>query len=578
MRYKLVTLIQKKCPVCGKDFTVSKKEKKRIFCGIDCRYSDIGKKLINQSIKKTMLEKYGVSNPSQLESVKAKRTSTIMDRYGVVNSFQSKELMEKAKQTILEKYGVEYYSQSNEYKTKIKNTCLERYGVDNINKDKKIREKIKQTNLEKYGVEYPIQNKVIKEKVKQTTLERYGVDNYAKTDEYLEKFKKTMVDRYGVENPLHSSTIKEKIKQTNLEKYGVESASQQHIKNIENYNKNYIMQHFIKDDYFLVEDVMKYYGISYSSLTNLKEKFCIVYPNKTNYHHQDQKDIFDFIRTFYSKDIIFNNRRIIKPLELDIYIPDKNFAIEYDGIMFHSFGIHQSSKFNNAYEDDSLIHLRKTDLCEDKGIKLFHIFENEWNDPIKQDIWKSKIKVELGYVDRKINARDCIIKIINKEEVMSFLNENHLQGYTNSSINYGLFYKDELVEVMTFGKSRFNKKYKWELIRACTILNTVVRGGFTKLLKYFKSNNDGSIISYGNRRWTYKNKNVYGGDLINISQPNYYYFKPEDCVLIYRQHFQKHKLADKLDYFDSKLSETENMYNNNYRKIYDCGNLVYELN
>ena len=463
MRYKLVTLIQKKCPVCGKDFTVSKKEKKRIFCGIDCRYSDIGKKLINQSIKKTMLEKYGVSNPSQLESVKAKRTSTIMDRYGVVNSFQSKELMEKAKQTILEKYGVEYYSQSNEYKTKIKNTCLERYGVDNINKDKKIREKIKQTNLEKYGVEYPIQNDFLKEQIKQINLKKYGVEYLARLD-----------------------SVKEKIKQTNLEKYGVESASQQHIKNIENYNKNYIMQHFIKDDYFLVEDVMKYYGISYSSLTNLKEKFCIVYPNKTNYHHQDQKDIFDFIRTFYSKDIIFNNRRIIKPLELDIYIPDKNFAIEYDGIMFHSF--------------------------------------------------------------------------------------------TNSSINYGLFYKDELVEVMTFGKSRFNKKYKWELIRACTILNTVVRGGFTKLLKYFKSNNDGSIISYGNRRWTYKNKNVYGGDLINISQPNYYYFKPEDCVLIYRQHFQKHKLADKLDYFDSKLSETENMYNNGYRKIYDCGNLVYELN
>ena len=217
-------------------------------------------------------------------------------------------------------------------------------------------------------------------------------------------------------------------------------------------------------------------------------------------------------------------------------------------------------------------------MCEEQGVKLFHIFENEWLDPIKREIWKSKIKLELGYVDRKLNARDCVIKEISFEEIKSFLNSNHLQGYIPSSINLGLYYNSELVEVMTFGKSRFNKDFDWELLRNCSSLNTIVRGGFSKLLNYFKKNYKGSIVSYGNKRWTSKLKNVYGNELINVSDPNYFYFLKGDFELMSRLQFQKHKLKDKLKVFDENLTETENMYNNGYRKIYDCGNLVYKLN
>ena len=130
---------------------------------------------------------------------------------------------------------------------------------------------------------------------------------------------------------------------------------------------------------------------------------------------------------------------------------------------------------------------------------------------------------------------------------------------------------------MTFGKSRFNKNYDYELLRNCTKINTVVRGGFSKLLFYFKKNYQGSIISYGNRRWTSRLKNVYGGNLINISEPNYFYFLKEKFNLISRQSFQKYKLKNKLEIFDENLTETENMYDNGYRKIFDCGNLVYDL-
>ncbi len=89
----------------------------------------------------------------------------------------------------------------------------------------------------------------------------------------------------------------------------------------------------------------------------------------------------------------------------------------------------------------------------------------------------------------KIYARNCEIVDISKDTIMQFLNENHSQGYASSIVNYGLIYKDELVQVMSFGKPRFNKFYSWELIRDCTKNGVEVVGGVSKLWKHFIDNN-----------------------------------------------------------------------------------------
>ena len=67
-----------------------------------------------------------------------------------------------------------------------------------------------------------------------------------------------------------------------------------------------------------------------------------------------------------------NCRNIIAPLEIDIFIPSKNIAIEYDGLYWHS-----SNKFSGRTIEKKY-HLNKTEQCLKKGIKLIHIFENEW--------------------------------------------------------------------------------------------------------------------------------------------------------------------------------------------------------
>lgn len=89
---------------------------------------------------------------------------------------------------------------------------------------------------------------------------------------------------------------------------------------------------------------------------------------------------------------------------------------------------------------------------------------------------------------KKINARECEIKEVNLSIYKQFLNKNHRQGFVNANIVYGLYYKNILIQLMSFGRPRFNKNYQWELIRECTKKNYSVRGGTSKLWKHFLKN------------------------------------------------------------------------------------------
>ena len=132
---------------------------------------------------------------------------------------------------------------------------------------------------------------------------------------------------------------------------------------------------------------------------------------------------------------------------------------------------------------------------------------------------------------------------------------------------------------MTIGKPRFSDKYDYELLRFCTLLNTNVVGGASKIFKYFlKTYSPKNIISYADRRWSegdlYK---ILGFDFSHNSGPNFYYFKQNDSTekLFSRIAFQKHKLKDKLEDFDPKLSAWQNMQNHGYDRVWDCGNSVW---
>lgn len=257
--------------------------------------------------------------------------------------------------------------------------------------------------------------------------------------------------------------------------------------------------------------------------------------------------------------------------ELDIYLPDYDLAIEYNGVYWHSSG----NRSDDAKK--SSMHLIKTEKCESAGISLLHILDAEWNDPVKQDIWKSTILHKLGKSRQKIYARNCSIVLVQDKVAKKFFIENHLQGHAYSALNIGLVYNNQLVSLGAFAKSRFSKKENaYEIIRFASLTNTSVVGGFQKIIKEFARTYSGILISYANRRWSrgqvYEKSNFV---LESISGPCYYY---TNCKTIWhRSIFQKHKLSGQLPNFDPKKTEVENMYNNKYRRIWDCGHKKYRM-
>lgn len=281
-----------------------------------------------------------------------------------------------------------------------------------------------------------------------------------------------------------------------------------------------------------------------------------------------EDEINDYINSL-GIETIKNNRNILENgQELDIFIPSLSIAIECDGLLWHS------SKYKNEK-----YHIKKTEMCGKQGIRLIHVFEDEWQN--KKDIVKNILKTKIGKVNTKIYARQCVLKEIDLITKKKFIESNHIQGDVHSLVNIGLFFNNELVCVMTFGNMRINlgskrKENEYELLRLCTIKDTVVVGGASKMLKYFINKYKPSkITSYCDRRWS--NGTVYskiGFSFSHVSKPNYYYILGNN---------RKNRFTFRKDIlvgmgYDPSKSEREIMAERGINRIYDCGNLVYELN
>lgn len=280
----------------------------------------------------------------------------------------------------------------------------------------------------------------------------------------------------------------------------------------------------------------------------------------------EEKEVLNFVKQHYDGLIEENYKIPNSTKEIDIFIPALNFGIEYNGLYWHSFDKKET-------KEEKERHLTKTKLCRENNIHLIQILCEEWKN--KGEIIKSLIFSYLNK-NKKIYARKTKIEQVEYKEVKTFLNENHIQGECKSSINYILKYNNEIIGVMTFGKSRFNKNAQWEIFRFCYKNGFNVIGGASKLLKKFINDcNPNNIITYSDARLF--NGRVYeklGFKKMEDTPPNYYYIKKKNnnqYLIFNRMVFQKHKLKDKLNLFDPLLTESENMFINGYRRLWDCG-------
>lgn len=264
--------------------------------------------------------------------------------------------------------------------------------------------------------------------------------------------------------------------------------------------------------------------------------------------------------------VVNNNKSVLSGTEIDLYIPEKNIGIEYNGLYWHS---EKMGKHRNY-------HINKTIMCDNNNIKLIQIFEDEWRD--KKDIVKSRLKHILKSNNSKIYARKCKVKVISTKIKNEYLTKTHLQGPDASNIKLGAYYNNELVGVMTFSSGRKALGGKaiidnYELVRFAT--NGVV-GLASKMLQYFiKNYNPKIIISYADRRWS--TGDLYekiGFSSIGETKPNYWYTK-DFRKREHRFNYRKDILVSKG--YDKNKTESEIMVDLGYNKIWDCGSLKYEL-
>ena len=293
-----------------------------------------------------------------------------------------------------------------------------------------------------------------------------------------------------------------------------------------------------------------------------------------------EKEIAFFIKEIVKNKIITSDRSILtNNQELDIYIPDLKIAIEFDGLYWHS------DIFKNKY-----YHLNKTNQCEEKGIRLIHIFEDEWLN--NQNLVKEKLKYILNSSNNlpRIYARNCIIKKVDDEKKNKFLNKYHIQGTSVSSINLGLYWKNpltnkyKLISIMTFCKPRNsignnNCNYDYELVRFASNNNYIVIGAFSKLFKYFERNYEwNKIVSYADRRWSQGNlylKNNW--KFVSKNKPSYWYVSLSNHYKRYhRSTFKKQNIKKRFpDIYNDNKTEKEMMNELGYYRIYDCGTITY---
>ena len=433
-----------------------------------------------------------------------------------------------------------------------KQGVINKYGVDNVAKLTDFAERSKKSTLERYGVENISQLPSIKQKKQQTSLLHYGVVNPSQSNEIKAKKRQTMQNNFGVDYPYQNEEIKNKAKKSCQALYGVDNFS----KSWRNERTNLILldkKHFIA---YLSQIPFEQRTINYLlGELDIKDSCLRTYISKyecqnlINYYRvKPEQEIKQLLDSWGIK--CYQTQSVLKNMEIDLFCPDYNIGIEFNGNFYHS-------NIAPNYHQQKSLEARRNDIF------IYHIFEYEWTNERKKSIIISQLASLFKYNTTTIYARKCCIKEIDAKTASQFLNENHLQGYCRSSIKLGLLYNNELVALMTFGLERFKKKNKAiELIRFCVKRNYNIPGAASRLFKYFCNKfNPNKIISFCDigkgRGGIYE---MLGFHLDGVINPNYVWFKGNSILTRYETQMPH---------------ENETMLQQGYRKIYDCGNFKY---
>ncbi len=506
---------------------------------------------------------------NQLEFVGRTKSEIYITPYGGWRRYCSRKCMyaspdtdKKRKATSLLRHGVEHFSQIQEFESKWSDEKKKRYN-----------EKNKITSLKKFGVEHHSKTPEYLIKRTATSLERHGVENTFQ----LPKVKENMLAKYGYDSWLKSEaadisrrtrviTTEEKLK--SYVTFITRKISSKELCNIlidgdSKKFQSYITDIVDREGYYCRPQIAAHIGLSTSHTNKLFRKFGMQEEYLiTKGRSFAESELTEFLKSL-NVNYITSDRTILEGKEVDIYIPEYKIGLEYCGVYWHSESMGKYPTY----------HLEKTLGCEAKGIQLLTIFENEWADPVKREIWKSMIRNRLGKITNKISARLCKFKEIDVKSSREFLESNHLNGFKASRHHYGLLYDNKLVSVMSIGKSYYNAAQN-EITRFASKININVQGGMTKMLSKIDTSN---LITYADRRFSSPLSASYSTYFSKMSStnPNWYGIE-KGFDLKHRLSYTKDKVKSMLgENYDDSLTSYDNMLKIGIDRIWDCGNLKF---
>lgn len=391
-------------------------------------------------------------------------------------------------------------------------TSLQRYGCKAPGNNPEARQKAQQTCIENHGVPYAMQSEKVRELSKQTLLERYGVDNAGKNKEVIAKRMQTCKERYGQRLPFNR----------------LESYTKQH------------------------QTILARYGVPY---------FCMT--DKCAAKHVISKINRQFAERLNNQGIETEFKFRLDTRSYDLKLKDSNVLIEIDPTYTHNIiGNHWCDGIDRYYHRD------KSQLAEENGYRCIHVFD--WDD-------LEKVVQLLTRPTRRVFARKCTTYRLNKNVGDEFLQDYHIQGTCRGQLLYlGLVHEGELLQVMTFGRSRFDKNYDVELLRLCTKPGVIVVGGASKLFSY-ATNEYGlsKIISYCDRAKF--NGDVYtriGMKLKRVTPPQEIWSKESNHITANLLRSRGYDQLFGTNYGKGTSNETL-MLQDGWLPIFDCGQKVF---
>ena len=470
----------------------------------------------------------------------------------------------------IEKYKVYSNSQLPGWHQSVVST----YSNKTPEERKQTRLKTMQTCREKYNTDFSQQAESVKVKQRLTWKN--------KTSEELElkdkRRKQTTLSKYGVDHIMKSADVIDTVKKRHFEKFSYYHWEQKHISHKDIYFddakfKDFVISLYNENNESRVKKTVldKYFNVNTLGRCEELHLRKYIYVQRSKLEEQVKK-AFDNNKIHYqwrNRSIVPGTNGMKHFYELDFYLPDYNAAIEINDLATHNAIARSSSKFGEKY------HLYKTEECKKKGIRLIHIWE--WDLAGSHNKTINWLLNELNESKRRIGARQCKIKQVSRDEEKDFLNTYHLQGYTKSSVCLGLYNDDELLEVMSFGKARYNKKYEYELLRLCTRHGYSVIGGASRLFKHFTDNyTPESVISYCDySKFTGDVYEKIGMTFDKLSKPTIVYcdFKMN---VINESMLMRYGVDNLLHTnYGPGTDNREMIIKHGYLPVYNCGNLIY---